>query len=196
MPKPSLLIIAILSILMHLHGFGQHTLKLAGHRYKINKFIKDTIDRPIYLSDITAPPPIKQSVYDLEIRYYSLGLPGYERTVAVIKGSKDSLYAEQYEIYVVPARYQARKVLMKNKTILYMTHKRLTNSTVMDTLVKRMILYHLFDITDQHKTYEGLKSKHVNVNYITQPNDCCGDEYIEVGRYGGLDHLIPQTKDQ
>lgn len=204
---------SVCCILPLLLAFGfaassQIKVKIAGKQYIVPDFKDGTVAKPGYLKHISIPKPIEQSKYDIEIRYYNSTIVGSLINALVIKGNRDSLFAETYEISGLPARKAAKQVAIKQGNKYYVYYKKQAPRQLLDTVLANLIAHQLFVMQDQHQIYAHLKEQGVKINYPSQPNDCCLDIYIELklkkhirsftyNYYPAADNLqIPQLADE
>jgi hypothetical protein len=179
MLRPICLILVLLT-LINFSASSQIKIEVAGKKYVVPAFKDDTVGRPGYLRDISIPEPIEQSKYDIEIRFYTSAMMISFVNTWVIKGTRDSLFAETYEISRFHARIVAKEVIMKSGVKHYLYYQKQTPGQLLDTALTNLITHKLSVIQDQHQVYQHLKEHDIKVNYPTQPNDCCLDVYIEV----------------
>ncbi len=131
------------------HAFAQQRLTSAGKIYHIPEFRNDTIAGK-HLADKYIGQ-VKRSKYDLEIRCTVLSVTNMSRTpVVLIKGNKDSLFAESY-LFIFGPQHGSPHII----------HKKLAVSKYVDSVFRILIANNVFDMKDHQMIEDSLKAHKV-----------------------------------
>jgi hypothetical protein len=136
---------------------AQISAKLAGYLYSVSNFNHDTISHSPPKSDILIP--IRQSNYDLEIRCTIKSvLESSKVRIVVIKGNRDSLFVEGYYV-----DYDGEAFLKANPGSDWKAphfYGIISRSSMLDTVLKELIVNGIFSMPDDRYLRKALKDKH------------------------------------
>lgn len=150
----------VVTISVHSSTSAQQLLKCAGVTYRIPAFRNDTLNGNTPLKKYLGS--IHQSKYDLEIRCTVLSIANIMRTpVVIIKGNKDSLFAESYLFNFKDRHTQSDSLTGPKPHSPQIIYKRLTRTKYVDSVFRLLITNNVFAMKDHQIIEDSLKAHKV-----------------------------------